>query len=94
MRLERDTTNYPSQGYHYQDSNEYEGDVEDIYAKFSRFGGQNSEFKVHLNWSDVERAIEKFAALEHPYALRLLKAREIAEGIKTYLSPEPPSQSN
>jgi hypothetical protein len=95
MRLERDTSGSPASAekeitkYAYSRS-----DTSKIWAYFDEFGGQNSEFWVHLDWDDVERAIQTFAELGNENAFRLQKARKLAEAVSDYLASVSSRQSN
>jgi hypothetical protein len=60
-----------------------------IQAYFHEFGGW-----VHLDWDDVERAIQKFTELGNEDALRLQKARKLAEAVSDYLASISSRKSN
>ncbi len=83
MKLERDTSRYPLYGYHSQTADNFRsfpGDQE-ICVRFSKFGGQHSEFAVYLNWQDIERSIRAFAEMDHPDALQLQRASNLARAV-------------
>jgi hypothetical protein len=96
MRLERDTSEGPA-SYAEKETTEYNHSTPDpskIHAYFHEFGGQKSRFWVHLDWDDVERAIQKFAELGNENAFRLQKARKLAEAVSDYLASTSSRQSN
>jgi hypothetical protein len=94
MRLERDTSETPA-SYAEKETTEYNhSDPSKIHAYFHEFGGQKSRFWVHLDWDDVERAIQKFAELGNENALRLQKSRKLAEAVSDYLASVSSQQSN
>jgi hypothetical protein len=56
-----------------------------VTTAFPRFGGgerRHSDFEVHVDWSDVEKIIEKFCEAKHPEAISLQEARKLAEAVK------------
>jgi hypothetical protein len=91
MRLERDTSGSPASAekeitkYAYSRS-----DTSKIWAYFDEFGGQNSEFWVHLDWDDVERAIQTFAELgnENTFRFGMQSVAALAERITGICGPE------
>jgi hypothetical protein len=94
MRLERDTLESPA-SYAEKETREYFGsDPSKIQTYFHEFGGQKSRFWVHLDWDDVEEAIQTFAELGNENALRLQKARKLAEAVSDYLAPISSQHSN
>jgi hypothetical protein len=55
---------------------------------------RTSDFAVLLTWSDIHDAIIHFALDGHPEAMKLCRARDLAEAAETAgWQPKPPSQS-
>jgi hypothetical protein len=56
-----------------------------VVTKFDRFGGgskRQSDFEVMMQWHDVEAIIDEFCKANHPSAVKLQSALELAEAIE------------
>jgi hypothetical protein len=93
MRLSRVGETIP-----YEDSDEYETEGLEIHGPnpntwmaivmFYRFGDApelRPTFEVGLQWSDVEKAIQKFDEMGHPGARRLQRDRELVGLIENFM---------
>jgi hypothetical protein len=63
-------------------------------VSFSDFGSQKSHFNVYVDWDDIERAIQKFLELNHAPAVRLARARVLAQAVADYMAAAALPQSN
>jgi hypothetical protein len=62
-------------------------DGEHIHIHFPRFGiaSENAnDFRVSLDWSDVEAIIHVFCEMKHPEAARLMRAKMLAAAIEDF----------
>lgn len=62
-----------------QDSVHRDKDKHSVGLLFHR-SENNSEFRVDVNWDDVEKLIIEFAAMGEPKALHLQAAKRLANG--------------
>ena len=88
MRLDRITNRYPADCSQEIAQFENGSSSEEICARFKEFGGQKSTFDVSLKWDDIEKAIDRFAGLGNPSAVRLKKAGRLAEAILDIANPQ------
>jgi hypothetical protein len=70
-----------------------------VYADFDRFGNgrsRRSDFRVSMEWKDVQALIEKFCEAGHPDALALQDAMRLAQAAKElgWRPPKNAPQSN
>jgi hypothetical protein len=92
MRLKR--IGHAAAQDHYADSDEYssrsayrggEDGGQRVYNHFLRFGGGSenfNDFRVSLEWSDVEAIIQIFSASGHAEAMRLERARKLGAAVE------------
>jgi hypothetical protein len=60
---------------------------EHVHIHFPRFGtgSENAnDFRVSLDWSDVEEIVRVFCEMNHPEATRLVRARKLAAAIEDF----------
>jgi hypothetical protein len=63
-------------------------DNEHIHTHFMRFGtgSENAnDFRVSLDWPDVEAIIRTFSQMGHPEAVRLERARKLAVAVEGFI---------
>jgi hypothetical protein len=62
-------------------------DGEHIHTHFPRFATDSektNDFRVSLDWSDVELAIRVFCEMKHPEAIRLMRAKTLTAAIEDF----------
>jgi hypothetical protein len=62
-------------------------DGEHIHIHFPRFGTATenaNDFRVSLDWSDVEAIIRVFCEMKHPEAARLIRAKTLSAAIEDF----------
>lgn len=62
-------------------------DGEHIHVHFPRFGTSSesaNDFRVSLDWSDVEAIIRVFCEMNYPEATRLIRAKTLAAAIEDF----------
>ena len=77
------STNYGSHST-YRDAR---NDGEHIHIHFPHFGPSSEsahDFRVSLDWSDVDAIIRVFCEMKHPEAARLIRARTLAAAIEDF----------
>jgi len=60
---------------------------EHIHIHFPRFGtaSENThDFRVSLDWADVEAILRAFCEMNHPEAVRLVRAKKLAAAIEDF----------
>ena len=62
-------------------------DGEHIHIHFPRFGTDSektNDFRISLDWSDVEAIIGVFCEMNYPEATRLIRAKTLAAAIEDF----------
>jgi hypothetical protein len=83
MRLQRLTSSYMHA--HHADSDAYtvSGDSDEEQTASTHFGSERfSDFRVSLEWSDVEALIRAFSEKGHVEAARMERARMLAMAVE------------
>jgi len=62
-------------------------DGQHVHVHFPRFGTgaeQANDFRISLDWSDVEAMIRVFCEMNHPEAIRLMRAKTLTAAIEDF----------